>query len=88
MAVMGRVIRQYVEQRISGDTEKEPVTVPLSIRISPGAQEQLRKYASALRVTPSTLARRLIEAGLEEVAEEISRLTAAERGTMQRKGKG
>lgn len=76
MAVMTTVVRQFVEERIAGVGDKEPRAIPLTTRISPSAMKRLKQYAVALRVTPSMLARRLIEAGLEETEAEIKRVTA------------
>lgn len=75
MAVMTTVLQQFIEERISGAKDEEPRTVPLTIRVSPSSDKQLKQYASVLRVTPSMLARRLLEAGLQETEAEIKRLT-------------
>lgn len=80
MSVMQTAVQQFVQERIAGQ-EKEGRAVPLSTRVSPAAMKRLKQYASVLSVTPSTLARALIEAGLEETEAEIKRLTT-------RRGKG
>lgn len=75
MAIMTTVLQQFIQERISGDKEEEAPTVPLTTRISPRSDKKLKQYASALRLTPSALARRLLEAGLQETEAEIKRLT-------------
>ena len=76
MAVMATAIQKLVQERIGAPPIGTRQAVPLTTRIDPDTLKQLKKYAGALGVTPSMLARRLIEAGIDETEAEVRRLTA------------
>lgn len=68
-------IAQFVQARVSGEEDvHEPSMQVMSVRVDLQTVADLEDLAGRLDVTRSMLARRLIEAGIEEAEAEWQRL--------------
>ena len=69
-------VERFIQSELTEDDEDRfPPTVIISVRVEPQTVGDLEDLAGRLDMTRTMLARRLIEAGLEEAEEAYARFT-------------